>query len=428
MNFQFIKNYIDNILQNSLVRNTLFMLFSNGFKLFVQAGYFVLIARTLGSQQYGIFIGIISLANLLNPFVTWGTGDILIKKVSRNRSVFSQYWGNNLFITIVFGLSLILLVLLVGERILPPDLSPVVVILLLLSELILTVVIDAAAKAFLSVDLLNITGQMNILLSLKSLVAVIILVVFFKEPNLMIWAILYSSSSLAAALFAVLLVNRLVGAPKLYLPWFKQEFVQGFYFSITLSAENINHNVDKTMISRLSTPQATGIYGAAYRLVDVSFVPVASLMSATYMKFFQKGVTGISGILNFAKRLSLMAGGYGIIAGLGLFFFAPIVPYILGKDYAESVNALRWLAAIPFLQALQYFAADTLTGAGFQGLRSAVQVTMALLNFMLNLWLIPIYSWRGAAWSSLASDGLKMFCLWILVFYLYRQEIQRREG
>ena len=427
MNFKFIQDYINNILQQSLVRNTLFMLFSNGFKLFVQAGSFVLIARTLGSEQYGIFIGIIALSNLLTPFALWGTGDILIKNVSRNRAVFSQYWGNTLFINIVFGLSLTFFVLLIGDKILPPGVSSLVIILFLLSDLIFSLVIDSASKAFISVDLFKRTADMNILLSLKNLVAVLILLGFFSEPNLTTWAILYSSSTLMAALLAFILVNRLVESPKLNLTWFKQEFVEGFYFSITRSAENINSNIDKTMLSRISTPQATGIYGAAYRLVDVSFVPVSSLMAAAYRKFFQKGVTGISGIFHFAKKLALIAGGYGIIAGLGLFVFAPIVPYILGDDYSESVNALRWLAPIPFFQALQYFAADTLTGAGFHGLRSAIQLTTALGNFLLNLWLIPIYSWKGAAWSSLASDGLRMLCLWILVFYLYRQEMKRRE-
>ena len=74
---------------------------------------------------------------------------------------------------------------------------------------------------------------------------------------------------------------------------------------------------------------------------------------------------------------------------------------------------------------MHYFAADTLTGAGFQGLRSAVQVMVAVFNVLINLWLIPLYSWKGAAWSSLASDGLLMASLWFLVAFLYGQQSQR---
>ena len=36
------------------------------------------------------------------------------------------------------------------------------------------------------------------------------------------------------------------------------------------------------MLARLGTLQATGIYGAAYRLIDVTFVPVSSLLTASF--------------------------------------------------------------------------------------------------------------------------------------------------
>jgi O-antigen/teichoic acid export membrane protein len=41
-----------------------------------------------------------------------------------------------------------------------------------------------------------------------------------------------------------------------------------------------------------------------------------------------------------------------------------------------------------------------------------------LFNILLNLWLIPAYSWRGAAWSSLASDGLLACAVGVAVFLL----------
>ena len=87
----------------------------------------------------------------------------------------------------------------------------------------------------------------------------------------------------------------------------------------------------------------------------------------------------------------------------------------------NAVGAIRWLSLIPFFRSVHYFAADALTGAGHQGLRSAVQVFVALFNVLLNFWLIPAYSWRGAAWSSLASDGLLMVLLWVAVWHLARK-------
>ncbi|NET53416.1 MAG: polysaccharide biosynthesis protein, partial [Merismopedia sp. SIO2A8] len=84
--------------------------------------------------------------------------------------------------------------------------------------------------------------------------------------------------------------------------------------------------------------------------------------------------------------------------------------------------ALRWLAPLIFFKAIQFFAADTLTGAGLQGIRSGLQVGAAIANALGNLWLIPLYSWKGAAISSLATDGLLMLCLWGLVFWHYTRQ------
>ena len=71
---------------------------------------------------------------------------------------------------------------------------------------------------------------------------------------------------------------------------------------------------------------------------------------------------------------------------------------------------------------MHYFLADTLTGAGFQAVRTCIQAGVGAFNILLNLWLIPAYSWRGAAWSSIASDALLVCGVATAVFLLSRQQ------
>ncbi|HBY80443.1 MAG TPA: polysaccharide biosynthesis protein, partial [Cyanobacteria bacterium UBA11148] len=78
MNFNSFQAQIVRLLQKPLVRNTFWMLLSQGLKLFVQAAYFVIIARALGTEQYGAFVGITSLVAILTPFANLGSGDILV--------------------------------------------------------------------------------------------------------------------------------------------------------------------------------------------------------------------------------------------------------------------------------------------------------------------------------------------------------------
>jgi O-antigen/teichoic acid export membrane protein len=424
MNLDKLKILSSQLGQSSLARNTLWMLLSQGIRLVLQAVYFVIIARALGTEQYGVFVGATAFVAILAPFASLGSGNILIKHVSRNRALFGEYWGNALMMICVSGFVLIILVLCTAPIFLPKTIPLLLIFLVAVTDLIFARFLDTAGQAFGAVLWLSKTAQLGILSQATRLMAALALVSFFSKPGALEWAFLYFISTLMSALIGILLVHRSLGLPKLTLSRMKPEIIEGFYFSVGVAAQTIYNDIDKTMLARLSSLEATGIYAAAYRLIDVAFVPIKSLLAAAYAKFFQRGSAGISGTVDFSKRLLPMASIYGASAGIGLFLFAPIVPYVLGNEYAVTVEALRWLAPLPFLKAMHYFAADTLTGAGFQGLRSAVQTAIAVFNVLVNLWIIPLYSWRGAAWSSLASDGLLMLSLWMMVVLIYRQQRQ----
>lgn len=424
MNLDKLKSKISRLGQHSLARNTLWMLLAQGLRVILQAVYFVIIARALGAEQYGAFVGATALVSILAPFASLGCGNLLIKNVSRNRDLFREYWGNALLMIFSSGLVLIIIVLCIAPFFLPKTISLLLIFIVALTDLIFARILDVAGQAFQSVMWLSKTAQLNILPQVTRLIAAFAFVRFLPNSGALAWTFFYLISTAVSALLGVLLVHRDLGYPKLALSRLKPEITEGFYFSVSLSAQTIYNDIDKTMLARLSTLEATGIYAAAYRLIDVAFVPVRSLLAAAYAKFFQQGSTGIGGSINLAKRLTPIAGTYGASAGIGLFLFAPIVPYVLGHEYAGAVEALRWLAPLPFLKAMHYFAADTLTGAGFQGVRSIVQVIVAVFNVLVNLWLIPLYSWKGAAWSSLASDGILMLSLWLVVAFLYQQQAQ----
>jgi len=100
---------------------------------------------------------------------------------------------------------------------------------------------------------------------------------------------------------------------------------------------------------------------------------VRSLLAAAYPRFFQQGVRGVRASLKVAVQLLPVATSYATVAGVALFLAAPILPRLLGADYQASVEATRLLAILPLLKSVHYFAADTLTGAGYQGRRTVAR-------------------------------------------------------
>jgi O-antigen/teichoic acid export membrane protein len=83
-----------------------------------------------------------------------------------------------------------------------------------------------------------------------------------------------------------------------------------------------------------------------------------------------------------------------------------VIPRVVGRDFSGVLIALRWLCWIPLLRGIHRITGSALTGSGHQRLRTVAQLSVAAVNLGLNLWWIPMYGWIGAAWSSVASDGL----------------------
>src|ERR1700757_4401389 len=102
-----------------LARNTGWMLLGLGLKLIIQALYFTVIARSLGPENYGAFVGVVGLVGILLPFGTFGSGYLLIKNVARNRNQFQKYLGAALLTTSLSSSVLFAVVVLASHLLFP---------------------------------------------------------------------------------------------------------------------------------------------------------------------------------------------------------------------------------------------------------------------------------------------------------------------
>jgi O-antigen/teichoic acid export membrane protein len=402
----FLARHIQQVRQSKLARNAGWMLVGQGFKLAVQAVYFIVIVRSLGVQNYGAFVGVVGLVGIFAPFGSLGSGYLLIKNVARDRTRFRENWGAALLTTLLSSSLLFGIVLLLSLFLLPSTIPLRMVMLVAGSDLFGTSVTGICGQAFIAFERMRWTAAFNVMQSASRMAAAIGLATLQRHASALQWGSFYLLSTMVVAVIAVFAVLVKLGSPKFESARTLAEVGEGLYFSINQSAETVYNDIDKTMLARLGTLEATGIYGAAYRLIDVGFAPVWSLLAAAYPNFFRVGTEGISATLRYAKPLLFRAMAYATFLGFIAVACAGIVPRVLGGEYQRSEEALRWLAVLPLCRTIHFFLSDALSGAGYQGLRTAIHVGVAIFNVLINLWIIPAYSWRGAAWSSIASDAL----------------------
>ena len=422
MNLSTIKLKISLLFRNNLTRDTLWLLLSKLGKVVIQAFYFIIIARTLGIEEYGSFVSVTALGTLAFPFVGLGSEHILIKNVSTDNNLFSLYWGNTLVIIFVSGAFFTTVLMLLSPIIFTHNTSLLSIFLILTANLIFLSLSNASNKALISVYKVKKAAQLGILSISIKLITAFVLATLFTQPTLDTWAALFFISSVVASIISILTVIQLIDYPKPILSKLKPIIKEGIYFSISASANNISSNLDKTMLASMSTLTATGIYGSAYRFITVGNSLVMSIFGASYTRFFKYGASGIRSSLGFAKRLLPVISFYAVASLLGYLIFAPLLPTILGEEYRNAIEAVRWLAPLTAIAGFQSLAVHTLVGAGYQKTRSIVQVVSSLLNIGLNLWLIPLHGWKGAVGATLISDSFRLICVWLIVLWLTRRE------
>jgi O-antigen/teichoic acid export membrane protein len=402
-----------------LLRDTTHLSIGQGFRLVIQAAYFVLVARSLGPDAYGAFVTVVAMAALLGPFSGLGTPNLFIKNVRSGKRTAAICWGNGILLTVFSGA--LLTAAAVGlSVVLHLKTAPFAVLLVCVADMVLLKVTELAAFGFTASDRMKQTSIQNVVVSLLRLAGIAGLMATSHPVTLDRWVVVYLLTTLLGMVYALAKGSQLWGRPSTDLTALREDAAEGVFFSIAGSATTVYNDIDKIMLSQLSDLASTGVYAAAYRVIDVSMTPIRSLAAAAYPRFFRKGIDGIVATYPYALALMAKAAVYGSAASAGLWLFAPILPHILGSKYDAVVPAVRWLALIPFLRCLHSFLADALSGAGLQRTRMTIQVLAALINIALNLVILPRYSWRGAAWTSLGCDGLLVAMFWFTALYYRR--------
>jgi O-antigen/teichoic acid export membrane protein len=412
-------------LRSRLARNAGWMFLGQGISFAVQGCYFVLLARLLGADQYGIFVGAAAAVSLLSQYSTLGSGLVLVRQVSRDHREFPQYWGNALVTTFGAGLCVIFALACLAHWMVGPA-GASVVVLIAVGECTCARLAEGGGQAFQAFEQLKLTAALTSLTNIARMLAAAAMLLVLHRASVRQWVIASLCVSFLSATMALGLVTTRLGWPKINLRLLRQRFLEGIGFSFAASTTSVYNDIDKVMLSRYGMLAANGIYSMAYRVVDMSCTPIRALQSAAFPRFCQTGRHGARGSIAFTGKLLGKTLPFGLLAGAVMFLAAPVIPRIVGPSFTNSVAALQWLCLLPVFRSLHLGAGDTLTGAGYQRYRTAAQLAAAVLNFGLNLWLIPAHSWHGAAWASLLTDGGLAAANWIVLGWLIRRENKPR--
>jgi len=414
-----LQEHIRRARNSLLLRNAGWLFAGQGLSFVVQAASFIILARLLQSSEYGVLSGAVALVTIVSQYGSMGAGQLYMRYVSADRTLSHRYWGNALLSVFSVGGILVVLLWFAGPWLIRRN-SLYVLILLALSECIFVQITVSASMVFQTFEKMRVSAALTLLTSVLRLIFALTMLVMFGHAFAWQWALASLIISMMVAAFAVWTVTREYGLPSFSPRLLFKRSGEGFVFAISGSTTSVYNDLDKVILSHYGMLVANGIYSMAYRIINIGTMPVMSLVGAAFPRFFQAGVNGAEAVLPMARTLLKRILVPGVIAVVGMFVFAPILPHLVGNSYREAVSALRWLCLIPIFRCFSLSAGDALSGAGDQKFRLVCQSAAAIGNGLLNLYLIPRYSWIGAAWASLLTDGTLGVMNWAALLYLAR--------
>ena len=199
---------------------------------------------------------------------------------------------------------------------------------------------------------------------------------------------------------------------------------ESWIIAASLILINIYYTFDTLLLGLLDKPEVVGWYNAAYKIIML-FVGIAGLLQMAFAPFFasqkdnrelfKKGMAGFSMILMFFSTLicgSLILGSHDLI------------PFLYGTDYLTSIPIIRLLSVALFFIYLDTVFLVPLLFTGFQKYYLLAVLVGAVSNVILNVILIPIWSYTGAAIATITSNFMIAaagFIFFTRSFYFDRQ-------
>nr|WP_255492289.1 oligosaccharide flippase family protein [Luteimonas sp. MC1825] len=394
--------------------NTLLSTAGLGVRALIQAGYLVLLSRWMGAEGYGLFAGSVAVAILLGPLCGWGVAYLLSDAVGRDMSALGALWATALVQIALTGTVLVALLLIASVVFLDMRLSIGAMLLLGMAELLALPVSNMAISASLAVGRGVAASCAMCVVPAGRLVFVsgFMLGGWRGEPDHV--AAMHFAGSVAGALGAMGLVWHLGGRPA----WRRRRSLgrttrDGTRYALGSLVGNGYHEIDKVLMLQMLGATAVGTYTAAFRVIGVFVLPIAALMGVALPRLYALGTSHEGAGLRRAIAIATL--GYAVVATVVAAALSPLLPVLLGPDFAASSRYMLMLVPwiIPF--ALHQYSAIALTTRGLQGARVAVDATGLLLVVLLNLWLLQVLGRGGAVVSLLVAEVLMAAGCWAVL-------------
>jgi len=378
------------------------------------------LARTLGVAGFGRINFAWAVALYFTLVTNLGLTILGTREVARNKDEIDRYVGNILSLRIVLTiLSFFLLLAFVALINKPTEVKYLIIFygFYLFSYALLM------EWLFQGIEKMGFIGISRILGSLFYGGLILLLVKDAKQIMLVPW--LWFGGGLFASGFLIYIFIRRFGIPKLKFdfPFWKSMLKIALPMGAAFVMIQVYYNFGIVILGFMKNDEVVGWYGAAYRAVLFiwRFIPlfilaIFPLMSKYYKESKEKLKLLISSATKLMSTVALPLGIGGTILA------KPIMTFLYGEEYINGVIALQILIWTVVIISIRCSYEQSFLACNREKRYLLGVMTGAGTNIVLNLILIPYFSFKGAAIAAVISEFV-----FSLYMFFYFKIVSRRK-
>lgn len=369
-------------------------------------GFFITMytARYLGAEGYGILSLALSITGIFGILADLGLNTLMVREVARNKELADTYISNTFLMKMVLSILTFGLMFSVVNIIGYSSTVSTVIYLITFSVIVnaFTGVLNAVFQANEKMEYVSVS---TILSSAAMLVGTAVGI--YYHYDVIYFAMLYIISYGLVFIYISIMYLWKFSLPKIHIDmsFWKPTIKEAWPFGITSLSGTLYTYIDSIMLSIIQGNTVVGWYSAAYRLMLITlFIPntVNTAIFPVMSRFYTSSRDSLNLMYERYFKYMLII---GIPMGFGTTILADkIIMLIFGSGYSQSVLALQILiwtmvftfAGASFVQLLQ--------SVNRQIVITKISIICVLINILLNLVLIPRYSYIGASFATLLTE------------------------
>ena len=375
----------------------------------------VMLARTLGPSDFGGYAAAASLASFFSMFSGLGAGPLHVRDVAHAKLPYEVSLNHTVHRIGWTFLPLTIVAMACAWFVIPHNVEPLAIVLIVMGETMNYAGSDLAVRILQARERYT---AMSLAICATPTLRIIVVAALMATGSLGLFSWAIVSVATGALMCAVVIgawawrMRGNLGSRVSLL----QDSVAGLGFAVATAASRVHGDADKVVLARLVSTATAGTYTVAYRLTDIFLLPISAGVERMLPVLFKHGQHGLrQSIRTSATKVGLVL-AFALALSCCVYMAASLLPWILGKNYLETVPIAHALSAVPFTATCWIIVRTLAATAGYERSTGVFELAGALFNVGATVVLVMAWDWRGAVVATYLTHVAMAatFCIYVI--------------